>query len=439
MKIKKKSLELLLSSCIVFFLYSYIFIVIFPTYIKSSVLLSRGVYWLDIIPEKLYLSIFLFIIVFILMNSTFETNKTASSYISLFLFFVGYLPENIIFFSMNLEYSYFIYLHIFWGILFIFLKFFKKLIKKNITIIGTDLQRKQIFIVILVFFMLMVLYVFARYGNFKFNINFNVDEIYELRIDAREYGMGKMIDYIRNNAMYVILPTSALIFLAKKRYLLFFSMVVFQFMLYSIDNQKAAFFLIVLSFVGYVLYRKTFFYSIPNYIILLSLFTIFMKNTNLALFIIKNFYERLLFLPAILGYQYFKFFLTNPPIIPFVSLFKKMGIAINYPYDDGISFIMGDLLFNNRNISANTGSFGSAFSYGMLGLVLIPIFYAILLVLFDLSTSKISIRIFISLILIQVFVILNVSIFIVLTSYGLIFGIIYLSLINENKYFNELE
>lgn len=424
---------------VIFFSFTFIFLNKFPTYVKSSILLSRGIYWIDFNEKKFIVSLIFLGMIFLVFNWCLGIKKTISSYLILLLFILGYIPESIIFFSMNLEYKYFILMNIFWFILFLSTGFLKKIIRQDLLTVGTDKQRQSIFITLLTVFSLVVLYIFIRYGNFKFNFTLNLENIYDLRIEARNYNMSKFIDFIRNNAMYIIYPTASLIFLSKKKYGLFFLMIVFQMMLYSIDNQKAAIFLIILSIVGYYLYNEKFFYKISNYFFYLAIFVLFFGNVKVSIFIMKNFFERIIFLPAILNYNYYSFFNNNESIIPFVSLFKKMGIVQNYPYDDGISFIMGDLLFNNRQISANTGSFGNAFSYGIIGLILIPILFGLLFVLLDISTNRISNRILISLIFIQVFVFLNVSIFIIITSYGLILAIVVLSLINNNKYYKELE
>ncbi|MHC5229781.1 hypothetical protein ACYSNW_16065 [Enterococcus sp. LJL99] len=424
---------------LVYILFSLVFLKLFPKYFQQSILLSRGIFFLDVSYSKMIVSciIFLLILIFIFVGFN-KGRKSASDYFVLLLFLLGYIPESILFFAMNLSIEYFFSLNLFWLVFISTLFLTRRWFSNRRLYIGNEKQRYILLVVMIVFFTLTVFYIFGRYGSFNFNFSFNIDEIYELRINARQYNIGKIFDLLRNNAMYIVFPLMILVLFAQKKYGLSFFILLLQAMLYSIDNQKAAFFLVIVSIGIFFFLKNDIFFKFPKYILGLSVFQLLFFNTSLGMFLLRNFFERIVFLPAILGANYFTFFSSNPKIVPFVSFFQKLGMYSHYPYDEGISYMMGELLFFNKNISANTGGFGMAYSYGAVGMILIAVLYAVLISFFDVYTSHLSEKVYMCILLIQVFVILNVSIFVVLSSYGLLLALVLLAMINDNSNLKEL-
>lgn len=419
----------------------FLYVFVLSNYYQKSILLSRGIFIYDFNLSKYLISILLFYgLSLFLVFKVVDHGEKASELFLLGLFLISYTPAISLYGLANLNSFYLVYLHVFWIILIVSVFIFKG--RKSMNIIKKsrkkldDESRYLLWQMIIFLSCLGVFLIAFKYNGLRLKLNFDTDSIYELRISARSYDMNKFVDYFRNNAMYIIFPFLGILVMKKKKIFLFLVVIYFQLLLYSIDNQKAALFILPASVLVYIFYRNKYFFRIPFLLIGINCLIFIEFISGKSDFLIKSLLERIYYLPSILGNGYFEFFLDSPPVIPFSSIFVKIGFVSEYAYGEGIAYILGLKFFNTSAISANTGIFGSAMSYGILGIVLVPIFYALLFKWFDKVTSNLETRIYISILIIQVYVITNVSIFVVVSSYGFILALFMLSLLNNNTKFS---
>ncbi|MNO77786.1 hypothetical protein D3C76_689060 [compost metagenome] len=173
----------------------------------------------------------------------------------------------------------------------------------------------------------------------------------------------------------------------------------------------------------------------PLLLTILNIFIFIESLFNKSTFLVSTILERMYYLPAILSNCYFEYFKEMPSVVPFVSIFQKIGFVNDYPYTMGVPYIIGSVYFNNSAISANTGMFGSAYSYGILGVLIIPLAYGFLLSLLNKATTGLEVKTYISILIFLIYAITGATIFVVISVYGYILALILLSLVNNNSRF----
>lgn len=417
----------------------FLYVFVLKDYSKSSELLSTGIFNLEVNIAKYLLSwlVFLIFLVFLKRGILLTRNK-ASEIIILGLFIMSFIPSISLFGLANLDYEFLLYFTMFWAILlgltylFCNIKYKHNKVTLKNSLLNSEKFKYIIWMSIVYIFCFGVILISWKYSGLRLNLTLDSVKIYQLRSQAE---LGTILDYFRNNAMYIVIPFAAIYCFQKRKWLLLCFLVWIQLLLYGIDNQKAALFILPVSILGYVFYKKYFIGLIPKFLVLGNIIIYIEAVIGKSTFLISTLLERIYYLPAILSNCYFEYFRDIPPVMPFVSLLEKMGLVTNYQYKTGVPYLIADKFLNNPYISANTGMFGSAFSYGIVGVILIPIAYAYFFHLLDLATSNLEIKTFISVLIILVYVITGATIFVVLSVYGFVMAIIMLSLVNNNSRF----
>ncbi|TCI25136.1 hypothetical protein EVJ32_11585 [Exiguobacterium sp. SH5S4] len=400
------------------------------SYLLSYIYVYEFNYYKFVISWVIYILFSLF-----LTYKIITTGDKPSEILILGLFLASYSPALSLFGLSNLDYKFLSIVLCFWIFLFIPIQISKKIKFKKIKsskIIDDDTKLKLWYLMIFIFSVGTII-ISWKYNGLKLNLTLDSVRVYELRSEVRNLEMNALVEYFRHNAMYVVIPFASLYFYIKRNWMLFTIMVFLQLLLYSIGNQKAALFLLPASIIAYVFYRKNMVMKVPFILTSLNLLVLIEFIINKSSFLIASLLERIYFLPAMLSYAYYEFFINNQPVIPFVSIFEKIGVIRYYPYEQGVPYILGGLLFNNPKISANTGLVGSAFSYGYLGLLIIPILYGLLFILLDKVSSNIDTKSILPIIILQIFVIAGATFFVVISVYGYLTVLLILALINKNN------
>lgn len=175
------------------------------------------------------------------------------------------------------------------------------------------------------------------------------------------------------------------------------------------------------------------------FFVLLTIMYIFVPENNEVLFnVFSVFYRRLIMVPAILGYAYFDFFATNPPILLQNTVFSFLTpMPREYSVVDYQNLI-GFSALGSAESWANTGLFGSEYAqFGLLSVFIIIINLSFLLYLIkSKGDAKVKEFLLYSAVLIP-FLLLNVSSVRFLFSYsglvGIVFFVILLASFRENR------
>ncbi|QDP41457.1 hypothetical protein [Radiobacillus deserti] len=416
----------------------YLYVTVLNDYHKESYLLSY-VYHLEFNIYKYLISwlLYLFTTLFLTRKIIIYGNR-ASELIILGLYIMSFVPSVSLFGLANLEYKYLLFFSIFWVILLGAMYFLYRIKHKKIKIdkkIDDD-SRLILWYGIVFVFCIGVLLISWKFNGLRLNLTLDPVKVYELRTQASSYNMGLVVEYFRHNAMYVINPFAGLYFFQKKNWIILAMIIYIQLLLYSIGNQKAALFLLPASILAYLYYKENMINRIPTILIIMNLGILLESIIGKSTFLVSTLLERIYYIPAILSNCYYEYFVDRPPIIPFVSFVKQLGLVNDYQYDSGVPYIIGELYFYNSQISANTGMFGSAFSYGLIGIIFTPIAYSYLFILLDKVSNGLEVRTFLSILILQVFVITGATIFVVVTVYGYFVVLLLLALVNKNSKFS---
>lgn len=236
--------------------------------------------------------------------------------------------------------------------------------------------------------MVVVLYVSRRYTHFR--LNFNLLTVYDLRLEAREFGMSILATYLFawTKAVNTLMLTYGLI---KKKHVMAVLYFAIQMLSFGIDGSKSTFSLPFLVLIVVKMYDKItvgklkmwFIYGAAGESLLAAAEYVF----GHTVFLITLFIRRILFVPSILNVHYFDFFTTNEPDFFCGSFIRLFGAASPYAEDDGISRMIGRVYFGSPTMNYNNVILSDAISnLGYAGIFIMPIIIVFFLHLFDCST-----------------------------------------------------
>lgn len=256
-------------------------------------------------------------------------------------------------------------------------------------------------------------------------LNFDLSDVYVLRLEARLFQMPLILTYLFS-CTKAINPALMAYSLIKKRYFVAFLFFFTQMLSFGIDGMKATFFMpfVVLAIV-FLLKEKYSTIKIMN--LLLWGFTLVIV-VSLAEFYLFNTYSlpslfvrRFLFVPRHLDYCYFDFFQQNEPDFFRSSFLRHFGFVSPYAYQ-GITFIIGALYFNQPYMNCNNGFFSDAITnLGLYGIVVMPLILVIILRIFDKSVLHLDRRMTLAPIILAALGINSTFIFTELLTHGLFF------------------
>jgi hypothetical protein len=117
------------------------------------------------------------------------------------------------------------------------------------------------------------------------------------------------------------------------------------------------------------------------------------------------FSNRLLILPAVISFQYFEFFSSNPLVLLSHGIFRGF---VSYPYGLEPSRLIGDHYYGDKDIFANTGLLGDAFmNFGHAGLAALFVSLVILFYVIDITVHQKSLRIALGALAMPLFFLIN--------------------------------
>lgn len=212
-------------------------------------------------------------------------------------------------------------------------------------------------------FIATILFISGYYAHFRFH--FSLDNVYELRQEARGYKMPTFLTYLFSNAVKV-LPLLLIYYYEKKR--LFISILIFIALLlgFGVDGLKSTFLNLFICLFLFIFKPKEVITKIPYIFVFICLFAYLEWAIIQTPFIQHVFIRRLLFIPSLLDKYYYEFVSSNGP-----TYFDNI---IN---GTDVSFLVGGE-WRSLETRANNGLFSDAIvNLGWLGIVLYPLFYVV--------------------------------------------------------------
>lgn len=357
------------------------------------------------------------------------------------IYYISFLPCLTLYSCSNIRWDALFILSLFWIYFLTIQDFIINRVRlrrtSNIDIleqrINLDIKNKKIImhIIFVVFICGSIILSYVYNGGFKFNLSLNTEDVYEARLLARDK-FGIIVNYFRNTAMYAVLPLLTTYSLFKKKYSMVCLCLFTQVLLFNIDSIKSTLFLTILSIIAYFFVNKKIIVSIAKAIMLINYGSVVTYFFTGGLFLVDNLMKRVYFLPALISNFYYEYVTDNGAMYFASSLLLEFNIISDYIYSQlSLPFSVGLQYFGNAEIRANTGAFGGAYEYGILGIFIIPLVYVCFFCMLNKFTSNINTKVFISVIVVYSYMIANTSITTIFLVYGFIITIYELYLINE--------
>lgn len=322
-------------------------------------------------------------------------------------------PVCVLFAFSNNDVEYFLFVLLY----FMFLNFFNEFVNVSDKKISVR-SKANLFYGAFIILGFMMIVISGAYTGFR--ISLDLSDVYEYRMEAREYAMPFFLRYPFSWTVY-ILPVGLMCSLVKGKKLLSVYLCFCQILCFSFNGKKTVLFSLILVLLINLLYRKSknldlltpyAFFSLGA----LSFVEVMAKGSEA--FLAKAFIRRMMFVPAYLGSIYYDFFKHNELDYLRSSFLRYFGFTS--PYVDSIPRTIGRVYFNAPEMNANTGLCGDAFSnFGWLGVVIYPFLIILLVKVLDKYMSNVEIQVkFIVMILLS-YMFLNGSYFKLLLTNGI--------------------
>ncbi len=326
-----------------------------------------------------------------------QGNKTFSSIVMFLIYLFSYVPFTVCVRGGTISADCLIWAGAYFFILFGthclsmkggFFEFRVPLQVKRVLACVRQENREKIIILCAALMMLVVIYISYRYTGFR--LNFDLQNIYELRLEARKFPLSPLTRFLFSWSKN-LLPLFFGYFLLRKRFVLAAIALFAQFLSFSIDGAKYTLFIPVVVALIALLYLK---YRDIQFQILVSVGLIGLSLLDIVLhkqsaFLNDNFIRRFVFAPAHLHEWYYQFFVGREADF-FRTNLRHFGVEGPYTAVGGVARAIGDF-YGSSTMHANNGLFSDAISnLGVPWLLIMPVAVVLVLRLFDSCTMSLD-------------------------------------------------
>lgn len=353
----------------------------------------------------------------VVLLASFQTERLFSRWnvsdgVVAFLNIMYLFPACSLFALSNNDFNYFSFVLIY----FFLLNVFNEAVQfsgRGITIIN----KANLFDLSLILLGLGMIAISGVYTGFR--ISFDLSEVYEYRMQAREYAMPALLQYVFSWTMY-LLPIGLMYALARKKMLLSVFLGFCQVLCFSFNGKKSVFFSFILVLLIYYFYEEKDKFKIPYVFCgfsLISLLEVFLRESDA--FLAKVFVRRMMYIPANLGYVYYDFFKDNEFDCLRSSILRHLGFVS--PYSEPIPRMIGRIYYHAAENNANTGLCGDAFAnFGWLGAVIYPLLIVLLVKLMEEYLRNVEYRVRILVVFLLSYMFISGSFFKLLLTNGIL-------------------
>lgn len=315
-----------------------------------------------------------------LIVKTFTKSNISSNIVSV-LVLVSLVPTtSLIAFNSTYELQFVFLSYIYWALLLVFNLFIPSFIWN----VKKDNNSSFLFTSIIVMLCATVIFISWKYTGFR--LHFGLFDVYELRLEAREYDMPVIIGYL-SSAANTILPIIFVYYLIKKKNTSAIIIAGIILLNFGIAGGKSVILLLFIAIIGYVLVKSLnksrFFVWGMLFLIVLSFIEFKIFGTYFLSFFTTY---RLLFLPSMANHVYYDFFSTREFDYFRQSIFK--WFHFDSPYKDNIAFLIGYHQTGDFEGRANNGLFSDAYlNFGPIGMIIFPLILVIIFKFIEGSTK----------------------------------------------------
>lgn len=226
------------------------------------------------------------------------------------------------------------------------------------------------------------------YTGFRFH--FGVFDVYDLRLEAREFDMFPIFSYL-NAAANTILPIIFIYYIIQRKRLYAIIISIIIFLNFGIAGGKSVMLLLLIALTGFFLVKRLYqsrFFVWGFILLVVSSIMEFKVYETIYLSFFSTY--RTLFLTSRINLLYYDFFSTREFDYFRQSIFKWTGF--DSPYKESIAFVIGDYDLGDGS-RANNGLFSDAYSnFGSIGIIIFPIILVLILKFIEVSTKGLDER-----------------------------------------------
>lgn len=250
---------------------------------------------------------------------------------------------------------------------------------------------KILFLILSVGAVLLVMGISGIYTGFRLKLN--ISDVYSIRSEAEVYAIPSVLSYLLS-WMTIVLSVLILYWLRAKKYCVVAVLIVVYFFYYSVNALKSVFFFLFLLLACYVLYRSWMLRWSAGLLSLGVMASWLFQSVGHFMAPMDLFVRRFMYVPVQLSEAYAVFFADHPLSLQRDGLLGKLGFEP--VYSTTVPLVIGESV--GSYASANNGMLGDLYASvpAVVGVVIFPLILVILFRAFDLATSKIPTRIFIS-------------------------------------------
>lgn len=263
----------------------------------------------------------------------------------------------------------------------------------------------------------IVLFIWLYYGHGR--INFRLDDVYDRRMEAREYNMPMILNYIFAS-MKIVMPLLIVWALDRKATRMAFVFFFVQLCIFFTDGSKSTLFAVVVSIIGYYYFRRRAknIQCFPWLISGIGIASILEYGLLHSYNISGYFIRRYMFVPQRLNMQYYDFFSKHTPDYFRSSILKVFGIRSEY---GSIARMIGKYYSGDDTLAANNGLFSDAFAnLGYIGIIIMPLLIVLMLKILNRLSSGLRIEVLIGSVVPLLTAIMSASYFTMFLSHGVL-------------------
>ncbi len=379
--------------------------------------------------------IILFCSIPFILKIILDIKNRISNLIICTIYFISYIPFSTCIYSGIFTYKYIICNCIYWITLLTMQIIFNK-IKINSRNVIIKFKKVNINDKIILFIgiisLVLILYISIRYTGFRINIDLN--NVYDLRLEARSYNLPTIINYLFSWSK-IINPIFLGYSILNKKYILSIVFFLTQIVSFGIDGLKLTLMITLITVFICFFYKKTSVYYLKKYIGIGLIFILILSLLEKVIFntfeIIDFIIRRILFIPNYLNYYYFDFFQYNIPDYFRGSFLRHFGIETPYPQ---LGNIIGEIYYSSPQMNCNDGLIADAITnFGIIGIFIMPVILTLLLRVLDLCTINIDSRVLFSSSIYTAYIFVSSFSLTVLLTHGYIIMCILLLFMKKNN------
>lgn len=338
--------------------------------------------------SMLFVSWIILLLFYNLIKDVTTRNDNNSNYILQILFLVSFVPFTSCIYSGVVNVGFIIYNIVYWMVLLVGTYLYTKVPLRPYVCH----KSRNIIFPLGVFFGCVVILVSYIYTGFR--LDFNLYEVYELRMEARMYNFPLYVRYLFSWSKFII-PMVLAVCLLHRKYFLVILFFCIQMLSFGIDGTKTTF---IMPFLVFVMLLKreinnNLSYMLLSGVLLITICCGIEIMLDKSAYIADFFIRRIMYVPNLLGDCYYDFFTLNQSDYFRSSFLRYFDYMSPYTANggEGYTYIIGDVYFGKPNMSCNNGLSSDAIAnFGMVGCFLSPIFLLMFFRMFDKSTMNVD-------------------------------------------------